>query len=306
MASKVSAASQKKAMALIAEALSLLGGDASAVASAVKKGSKKAGGGAPSKGSNKGMVKCQLQYKLIQAEMVAAWEELSEEDRAEKHTVEKTRKNGEVYEVETFVNPKPTYKDALSEYSRRKKAGEALPEVSDEDVQAAWEAQEAKRAAGSASEGETEASEASDASEGETEKPAPAAKKPTSAAAATKKPTAATEKAKPASKKTAAAPAAPAATAAKKPVTKKPTAVKEKILNTITIDDEDFTVYQYGEGVYYRNADGWTWHAVKGDDGKWSEGNDEWKWAGVWDGKALDTSAPEPERADDLDEDEDD
>ena len=289
---RVTAADLKQALVHIADAVALLGGEK--VAHGVKK--------TPTKGTNRGLVKTHLQRQAALAVLIAEWEEIDEEVRAETHTVTKTSaKTGKVTTKEVLRHPKPTYKDAISLF---KKDGRELPEVEDEAIEEAWAAAQAKR--------EHELSVASEASEADAAEEAPVvtpAKKPAKKSTdAPKKAAAAAPTAATPAKKPAAAPAAAggagkpaakpaAAPAAAKPAAK-PAASSEKKIAEIENDEGiKCTVFEFKKKNYIRYPTGHCWSAKKdGDD--WGFG----EWAGMWMGNAIDASVAEPECEEDGEE----
>ena len=126
----------EKAVILLQEALELLSG---------VKGSAKKPRAESKRGGNKGLIKLDLQRKMVLAEMIKEWSKLSEARRSEKTTETHTTKSGKEVTKDVYVHPQPTYKDAISECKRRKDADQALPDVSDEDIERAWQAQQDKR-----------------------------------------------------------------------------------------------------------------------------------------------------------------
>lgn len=159
------------AVVLIQQAMALLGG------SAAPDGKKKRVG---KKGGNKGLIRLDLQRKLVLKEMIAEWEKLPKAKREEKTTDTHTTKGGKEVTREVFVHPQPNYRDAISECKRRKDAGKELPEVSEEDVEAAWAAQQEKAGSGSeveSSEVEAESAEEEEAAPAPAPAPVPAPKK---------------------------------------------------------------------------------------------------------------------------------
>jgi len=126
----------EKAVILLQEALELLSG---------VKGSAKKPRAESKRGGNKGLIKLDLQRKMVLAEMIKEWSKLSEARRSEKTTETHTTKSGKEVTKDVYVHPQPTYKDAISECKRRKDADQALPDVSDEDIESAWQAQQDKR-----------------------------------------------------------------------------------------------------------------------------------------------------------------
>jgi hypothetical protein len=293
-AKSVSAAALKKATALIAEAMELLGG------AAAKKGKKTAA--EKTKGTNRGLVKLALQRQAALAILISEWEERSEEERSEMVTVAKVSKAGKETSKEVPVHPKPTYKDVIALF---KKGERPLPEVTTEAVDEAWVAAQAKRelALSVASASDVDASEPDAPAAEAKPKPKAAAPKPTAAAP---KPTAAAPKPKP----TAAAPKPKADAAAPKPTAAapKPTAAagsskgapKDKVITKMKTDEDiDCTVFEFkGKNYLRRDDNGHCWTSLKDSDGDWSFG----QWAGIWLGNSIDASVADP----DADEDEDD
>jgi len=312
----------KHVTALIAEAMSLLGG-----ASLPKKGAKKLAS-EKTKGTNRGLVKLTLQRKAALAIIIDEWEQLPEEDRTAKTTVTKISKAGKETVKEVFVTPKPTYKDVIALF---KKGQRELPEVAEKDIDAAWTEAQAKRERDIASETESVGAEEPEVVAAPA---APAAKKGAAAkkepelvaaappaakkgAAAKKEPEVVAAPAAPAAKKggkkepevVAAAPAAaaaaakkggkkepevvaePAAAAAKKPAGKGASG-KEKVITVIKNDEDiDCTVFEFKGKNYIRYPTGHCWSSKKDSDGDWSFA----EWAGMWMGNSIDASVEEPQ-----------
>ena len=301
------AAAIKRATALIAEAMSLLGG-----ASLPKKGAKKLAS-EKTKGTNRGLVKLTLQRKAALALIIDEWEQLPEEDRTAKTTVTKISKAGKETVKEVFVTPKPTYKDVIALF---KKGERELPEVAEKDIDAAWTEAQAKRERDIASETESVGTEVE---EPETEvvavapaKKGGAAKKATEVvaapvaaaapAAAAKKPAGKKEPEvvaaapaaakKPAGKKEPEVVAAPAAAAAAKKPAGKGASGKEKVITVIKNDEDiDCTVFEFKGKNYIRYPTGHCWSSKKDSDGDWSFA----EWAGMWMGNSIDASVEEPQ-----------
>ena len=127
-------ADSNKIVALLQEALALLQGG--------KPSRKPRAGG--KRGGNKALVKLDLQRKMVLKEMVAEWEKLPKAKREEKTTETHTTKSGKEVTREVYTHPQPNYKDAISECKKRKDAGQELPEVPEEEIEAAWAAQQEK------------------------------------------------------------------------------------------------------------------------------------------------------------------
>jgi len=301
------AAAIKRATALIAEAMSLLGG-----ASLPKKGAKKLAS-EKTKGTNRGLVKLTLQRKAALALIIDEWEQLPEEDRTAKTTVTKISKAGKETVKEVFVTPKPTYKDVIALF---KKGERELPEVLEKDIDAAWTEAQAKRERDIASETESVGAEVE---EPEVVAAAPPAKKGAAAAkkapevvaaapaakkgAAKKEPevvaVAPAKKGGAAAKKEPEVVAAPAAAAAKKPAGKGASG-KEKVITVIKNDEDiDCTVFEFKGKNYIRYPTGHCWSSKKDSDGDWSFA----EWAGMWMGNSIDASVEEPQ-CDEEDEEE--
>lgn len=156
---------QEQVATLLQEALALLQGG--------KKARKTRAGGAK-RGGNKGLIRMDLQRKMVLKEMIAEWEKLPKAKRDEKYIDTYTTKSGKEVSRELFKYPQPNYKTAISECKRRKDAGEELPEVPEEEVEAVWKAQQEKNAGAEATEeGETEEEAAASEAEEEEVEPEP-------------------------------------------------------------------------------------------------------------------------------------
>lgn len=128
----------QEVITLLQKALTLL--DSSMAASPKKEKSESTRGG------NKGLIKLDLQRKMVLKEMLAVWEKLPAAKREEKRD-ETTTKAGKETTKQVFTHPQPTYKDAISECKARKDKGQELPEVPADEIEAAWAKQQEKKVA---------------------------------------------------------------------------------------------------------------------------------------------------------------